>query len=112
MSDQQTTTTKQPVVIRHGGNGLSSVIAALILAAAAVYAINVWSTTKKETSPAKSIEQGIERIKDAAAKAIERLTSSFVNGVGVMLRAGLPQETPAFSFDSEPLEFTSLDSPA
>ena len=46
-------------------------IAALILAAATVYAINVWSTTKKETSPAKSIEQGIERIKDAAGKAIE-----------------------------------------
>ncbi len=48
-----------------------SVIAALILAAAAVYAVNVWSTTKKETSPAKNIEQGIERIKDAAGKAIE-----------------------------------------
>ena len=60
-----------PVVIRQGGNGLGSVIAALILAAAAVYAINVWSTTKKETSPAKNIEQGIERIKDAAGKAIE-----------------------------------------
>ena len=36
----------------------------------AVYAINVWSTTKKETSPAKNIEQGIELIKDAAGKAI------------------------------------------
>ena len=54
-------------MIRQGGNGLGSVIAALILAAAAVYAINVWSTNKKETSPAKSIE----RIKDAAGKAIE-----------------------------------------
>ena len=71
MSDQQTTTTQQPVVIRQGGNGLGSVIAALILAAAAVDAINVWSTTKKNTSPAKTIEQGIERIKDAAGKAIE-----------------------------------------
>ena len=71
MSDQQTTTTQQPVVIRQGGNGLGSVIAALILAAAAVYAVNVWSTTKKKTSPAKNIEQGIERIKDAASKAIE-----------------------------------------
>ena len=71
MSDQQTTTTQQPVVIHHGGNGLGSVIAALILAAAAVCAVNVWSTTEKETSPAKSIEQGIERIKDAAGKAIE-----------------------------------------
>ena len=71
MSDQQTTTTQEPVVIRQGGNGLGSVIAALILAAAAVYAINVWSTTKKDTSPAKNIEQRIERIKDAAGKATE-----------------------------------------
>ena len=71
MSDQQTTTTQQPVVIRQGGNGLGNVIAALNLAAAAVYAINVWSTTKKETSPAKNIEQGIQRIKDASGKAIE-----------------------------------------
>ena len=101
------------MVIRQGGNGLGSVIAALILAAAAVYAVNVWSTTKKETSPAKNIEQGIERIKDAAGKAIESLlTRSIAIDVGVMLRAGLPQETPAFSFDSEPLEFPSLDSPA
>ena len=46
-------------------------IAALILAAAAVYAINVWSTTEKATSPAKTIEQGIELIKDSAGKAIE-----------------------------------------
>ena len=46
-------------------------ISALILAAAAVYAVNVWLTTKKETTPSKSIEQGIERIKDAAGKAIE-----------------------------------------
>ena len=64
----QQPTTQQPVVIRQGGNGLGSVIAALILAAAAVYAVNVWSTIKKETSPAKNIEQGIERIKDAAGK--------------------------------------------
>ena len=71
MSDQQANTTQQPVVIRQGGNGLGSVIVALILAAAAIYAINIWSTTKKETSPAKSIERGIERIKDAAGKAIE-----------------------------------------
>ena len=70
ISDQQTTTTQQPVVIRQGGNGLGSVIAAVILVAAAVYAINVWSSTKK-ISPAKNIEQGIERIKDAAGKVIE-----------------------------------------
>ena len=58
-------------MIRQGGNGLGSVIAALILAAAAVYAVNVWSTTEKETSPAKSIEEEVERIKDAAGKGIE-----------------------------------------
>ena len=58
-------------MIRQGGNCLGSVVAALILAAAAVYAINVWSTTKKDTSPSKNNEQGIERIKDAAGKAIK-----------------------------------------
>nr|WP_244281295.1 hypothetical protein [Synechococcus sp. UW106] len=72
MPEQETNTTQQqPVVIRQGGNGLGTVIAAIILAAAAIYAVNVWSTTKKETSPAKNIEQGIERIKDAAGKAME-----------------------------------------
>ena len=59
------------MLIRQGGNGLGTVLAALIIAGAGNYAINVWSTTKKETSPAKNIEQGIERIKDAAGKAIE-----------------------------------------
>ena len=67
----QETNSPQSVVIRQGGNGLGTVIAAVVLAAAAVYAINVWSLTKKETSPAKNLEQGIERIKDAAGKAIE-----------------------------------------
>ena len=71
MPDQETNSSQQPVVIRQGGNGLGAVIAAIIIAAAVVYAINVWSTTKKETSPAKNIEQGIERLKDAAGKAIE-----------------------------------------
>ncbi len=71
MPDQETNSTQQPVVIRQGGNGLGAVVAAIILASAVVYAINVWSTTKKETSPAKNIEQGIERLKDAAGKVIE-----------------------------------------
>ena len=71
MSDQETNTTQQPVLIRQGGNGLGTVLAALIIAGAGIYAINVWSTTKKETSPAKKLEQGIERIKDDAGKAIE-----------------------------------------
>ena len=71
MPNQDTNTTYQPVAIRQEGNGLRNVIAALIIAGAGTYAINVWSTTKKETSPAKNIEQGIERIKDDAGKAIE-----------------------------------------
>ena len=71
MPDQEQNNNQQPVVIRQGGSGLGTVVAAIILAAAAVYAINVWSTTKKETSPAKNLEHGIERIKDAAGKAIE-----------------------------------------
>ena len=71
MSDQETNTSQQPVLIRQGGKGLGTVLAALIIAGAGTYTINVWSTTKKETSPAKNIEQGIERIKDAAGNAIE-----------------------------------------
>ena len=42
-----------------------------MIAGAAICAINVWSTTKKETAPGKNLEQGIERLKDAAAKAME-----------------------------------------
>jgi hypothetical protein len=60
-----------PVVIRQGGNGLGTVLAALIIAGAAIYAINVWSTTKKETAPGKNLEQGIERLKEAAGQAME-----------------------------------------
>ena len=55
-----------PVVIRQGGNGLGTVVAALIIAGAAIYAINVWSTTKKETAPGKSLEQEIKQLKEAA----------------------------------------------
>ena len=58
------------MAIRQSVKGMGTVIAAVILAAAAVYAINFWSTTKKETSPAKNLERGIEEIKDAAGKAI------------------------------------------
>ncbi len=60
-----------PVIIRQGGNGLGTVLAALIIAGAAIYAINVWSTTKKETAPGKNLEQGIERLKEAAGQAME-----------------------------------------
>jgi hypothetical protein len=60
-----------PVVIRQGGNGLGTVVASLIIAGAAIYAINVWSTTKKETAPGSYLEQGIERLKEAAGQAME-----------------------------------------
>ena len=63
---------KQPIVIKQGGNGLGLVVAAVIVAGAAIYAINVWSTTKKETTPGQNLEKGIERIKEAAGKAIEK----------------------------------------
>ncbi|MDA0257872.1 MAG: hypothetical protein O2972_04190 [Cyanobacteria bacterium] len=59
-------------MIKQGGNGLGLVLAAVIVAGAAIYAINVWSTTKKETAPGRNLEQGIERIKEAAGKAIEK----------------------------------------
>ena len=76
MQDQQSNQAQpnnqvQPVVIRQGGNGLGVVLAALIVAGAAIYAVNVWSTTKKETAPGQKLEQGIERIKEAAGKAME-----------------------------------------
>ena len=58
-------------MIRLGGNALGTIVAALIIASAAMYAINVWSTTKKETAPGKNLEQGIERLKDPPAKAME-----------------------------------------
>ena len=58
-----------PDEIKHGGKGLGTIVAALIIAAAAIYAINVWSTTRKETAPGRNLEKGIERIKDAASKA-------------------------------------------
>ena len=63
---------QQPVVIKLGGNGIGVVLAALIVAGAVVYAINVWSTTKKETAPGRNLQQGIERIKDGVGKAIEQ----------------------------------------
>ena len=60
-----------PVVIRQGGNGLGTILAALIIAGAAIYSINMWSTSKKETAPGKNLEQGIERLKEAAGQAME-----------------------------------------
>ena len=71
MSDQNSQQPQQPIVIKQGGNGFGVIVAALIIAAAAVYAINVWSTTRKETSPGKNLQQGIEKIKDGVGKAVE-----------------------------------------
>ena len=64
-------TQQQPVVIKQGGNGFGLVLAALIVAGAAIYAVNVWSTTKKETAPGKNVQQGIEKLKEGVNKAIE-----------------------------------------
>ena len=66
---QQQQTPQAPVVIKQGGNGLGTIVAALIIADAAIYAINVWSSTRKERAPGRNLEEGIERIKDAASKA-------------------------------------------
>ena len=71
MADE-TSNQKQPVVIKQGGNGIGLVLAALIVAGAVVYAINVWSTTKKETAPGRNLQQGIERIKEGVGKTIEQ----------------------------------------
>ena len=76
MPDETNTTEQQssqpPVVIKQGGNGLGTIVAALIIAAVAICAINVWSTTRKETAPGRNLEKGIERIKDAASKAADQ----------------------------------------
>ena len=58
-----------PDEIKHGENGLGTIVAGLIIAAEAIYAINVWSSTRKERAPGRNLEEGIERIKDAASKA-------------------------------------------
>ena len=70
-SNEQATNAQPPVVIKQGGNGLGVVLAALIVAGAVIYAVNVWSTTKKETAPGKNLQQGIERVKEGVGKAIE-----------------------------------------
>ena len=63
--------TPQPVVVRQGG-GWAFVIAATVIAGSVVYAINVWSTTRKETAPGRNLEQGIERLRDAAGSALKQ----------------------------------------
>mgnify|MGYP001253399987 FL=1 len=71
MPGDTNSTQQQPVVIKQGGNGFGLVLAALIVAGAAIYAVNVWSTTKKETAPGKNVQQGIEKLKEGVNKAIE-----------------------------------------
>jgi hypothetical protein len=51
---------------------LATVLAALLIAGSVIYAINVWSTTKRETAPGRNLERGIERLKDASAAAREQ----------------------------------------
>jgi methionine synthase I (cobalamin-dependent) len=43
---------------------LKTVGAAFIDAGAAIYATNVWSTTKREPAPGKSLEQEIKQLKE------------------------------------------------
>ena len=71
-SDQVPQIHQQPVVIRQGSGGLATVLAALLIAGSVIYAINVWSTTKRETAPGRNLEQGIERLKDASGAAREQ----------------------------------------
>tara|TARA_B100000927_G_scaffold111514_1_gene90008 strand:- start:786 stop:1031 length:246 start_codon:yes stop_codon:yes gene_type:complete len=71
-ADQQPQVQQQPVVIRQGSSGLATVVAALLIAGSLIYAINVWSTTKKETAPGRNLERGIERLKEAAGAAMEK----------------------------------------
>ena len=59
------------MVVRQGG-GWASVTAAIVIAGSVVYAINVWSTTRKETAPGRNLEQGIERLRDAAGSALKQ----------------------------------------
>jgi len=68
-SDQQPQVQQQPVIVRQGSGGLATVVAALLIAASVIYAINVWSTTKKETAPGRNLERGIERLKEATGAA-------------------------------------------
>ena len=51
---------------------MATVVAALLIGASVIYAINVWSTTKKETAPGRNLERGIERLKEAAGAAQQK----------------------------------------
>ena len=68
-SDQQPQVQQQPVIVRQGSGGLATVVAALLIAASVIYAINIWSTTKKETAPSSDLERRIERLKENTGAA-------------------------------------------
>ena len=71
-SDQnQGESLQKPVVIRQGGNGFGLIIAALIIAGTVIYSINVWSTTRKETAPGVKLQEGVEKLRDAAQKKLD-----------------------------------------
>ena len=71
-SDQnQGESQQKPVVIRQGGNGFGLIIAALIIAWTVIYSINVWSTTRKETAPGVKLQEGVEKLRDAAQKKLD-----------------------------------------
>ena len=70
--DQEPQIQQQPVIIRQVNGGLATVLAALLIAGSVIYAINVWSTTKRETAPGRNLERGIERLKDASGAAREQ----------------------------------------
>ena len=83
MSDQSPQQNQQPIVIKQGGNGLGMVIAAVIIAGAAVYAVNVWSVTRKETAPGTNIRQGIEKIKGEVSESpgLETIRNKVENAI-------------------------------
>ena len=59
-------------MIRLGGNALGTIVAALIIAGAAIYSINQCVVNhQKEKCPKQNLEQGIERLKEAAGQAME-----------------------------------------
>ena len=62
---------QQPVVIRQGGSGIGLVLAALIIAGAAIYSVNVWSTTRRETAPGVKIQEGVEKLRESVQKKLE-----------------------------------------
>ena len=70
--DQEPQIQQQPVIIRQVSGGLATVLAALLIAGSVIYAINLWSTTKRETAPGRNLERGIERLKDASGAAREQ----------------------------------------